>query len=78
VILRHYWSGIRTLSPMRRLHYSLLMSYYPSAALLWLLLTARAGGRGGSGHPTPRGDNDRKCLAGESYVKKPDGSRTRS
>ncbi len=37
VILRRYWSGIRTLSPMRRMHYSLLMSYYPSAALSWML-----------------------------------------
>ena len=37
VILRRYWSGIRALSPMRRLHYSLLMSYYPSAALAWML-----------------------------------------
>ncbi len=37
VILRRYRSGIRTLSPMRRLHYTLLMSYYPSAALSWML-----------------------------------------
>ncbi|MGA8209149.1 MAG: glycosyltransferase family 2 protein [Nocardioidaceae bacterium] len=37
VILRKYWTGVRGLPVMRRLHYTLLMSYYPSAALSWIL-----------------------------------------
>jgi len=37
VILRKYWTGARGLPLVRRLHYGLLMSYYPSAALSWVL-----------------------------------------
>jgi cellulose synthase/poly-beta-1,6-N-acetylglucosamine synthase-like glycosyltransferase len=37
VILRKYWTGARGLPFVRRLHYGLLMSYYPSAALSWVL-----------------------------------------
>lgn len=37
VILRRYWTGAKGLPFLRRLHYGLLMSYYPSAALSWVL-----------------------------------------
>jgi cellulose synthase/poly-beta-1,6-N-acetylglucosamine synthase-like glycosyltransferase len=37
VVLRRFWTGTRGLPLVRRLHYGLLMSYYPSAALSWVL-----------------------------------------
>ncbi len=37
VMLGTYWTGARGLPLARRLHYGLLMSYYPSAALSWIL-----------------------------------------
>lgn len=37
VILRRYWTGAKGLPFLRRIHYGLLMSYYPSAALAWVL-----------------------------------------
>jgi hypothetical protein len=37
VVLRRYWTGAKGLPILRRIHYGLLMSYYPSAALSWVL-----------------------------------------
>ncbi|HYO38558.1 MAG TPA: glycosyltransferase family 2 protein [Nocardioidaceae bacterium] len=37
VVIRKFWTGTRGLPAARRLHYALLMSYYPSAALAWVL-----------------------------------------
>jgi len=33
----HYWRCLRSLSPGARLHYSLIASYYPTAAIGWIL-----------------------------------------
>ncbi|MGY1735785.1 glycosyltransferase family 2 protein [Geodermatophilus sp. SYSU D00684] len=40
VLLRQFWRRVRRLSPARALHYGLLMSYYPSAAVSWVLGSA--------------------------------------
>ncbi|WP_432564484.1 glycosyltransferase family 2 protein [Kineococcus sp. SYSU DK003] len=37
VMVRDYWRFARKLGPRRALHYFLLMSYYPSAAITWVL-----------------------------------------
>ncbi len=37
VVLGRFWRSLPHLSPGRALHYGLLMSYYPSAALAWVL-----------------------------------------
>jgi hypothetical protein len=37
VILRRFWTRVGGLPLLRRLHYGLLMSYYPSAAVSWIL-----------------------------------------
>lgn len=37
VVLGRFWTGTRGLPLRRRLHYGLLLSYYPSAALSWVL-----------------------------------------
>jgi cellulose synthase/poly-beta-1,6-N-acetylglucosamine synthase-like glycosyltransferase len=37
VVLRLYWRVFRRLSVARRIHYGLLMSYYPATAVSWVL-----------------------------------------
>jgi cellulose synthase/poly-beta-1,6-N-acetylglucosamine synthase-like glycosyltransferase len=37
IVLRRFWTKTRGLPLLRRLHYGLLMSYYPSAAISWVL-----------------------------------------
>ncbi len=39
VVLRQFWRFLPKLRPSRALHYAFLMSYYPSAAISWVLGT---------------------------------------
>lgn len=37
IVVRRYWRSVRRLSPRTFLHYTLLMAYYPTSAIAWIL-----------------------------------------